>query len=399
MAPATCITTAEDELINAPFYHGFQTAAEAEPLLTKDNGRFLVRLIEENGHFIYIVSVYWKGKKHHYRIFQTRHGNFFHLNGIPKRTVAALIRYHRFSQKPVNDESGACLRSYVERSHYAIYREQLTILSVIGHGEFGEVRRGKLRVGMQSIDVAVKTMITDKKGIDPNERIRFLREANIHMRLQHRNIIRLFGVVVYNDPILIVTEYAPGGCLHDRLVEKRPTDKERLNFCRDICFGMAYLESKEVIHRDLTVRNCLLSKWNVVKITDFGLSLQGITKVLLPRARAPIRYVPPETLKTALFSHKSDVWGYGIALFEIWSKPHEEPYKEIQNNRQLRKRILEGYRLTPPKGMPKKMQELMLKTQSASPDNRPTFKTIKKIYFGEEKSTFREYVSRIFRIS
>lgn len=183
------------------------------------------------------------------------------------------------------------------------------------------------------------------------------------------------------------------------MVEKRPTDKERLNYCRDICFGMAYLESKEVIHRDLTVRNCLLSKWNVVKITDFGLSLQGITKVLLPRARAPIRYVPPETLKTALFSHKSDVWGYGIALFEIWSKPHEEPYKDIQNNRQLRKKILEGYRLTPPKGMPKKMQELMLKTQSASPDNRPTFKTIKKIYFGEEKSTFREYVSRIFRIS
>ena len=54
MAPATCITTAEDELINAPFYHGFQTAAEAEPLLTKDNGRFLVRLIEENGHFVSI---------------------------------------------------------------------------------------------------------------------------------------------------------------------------------------------------------------------------------------------------------------------------------------------------------------------------------------------------------
>uniref|UniRef100_A0A1I8BQ94 Protein kinase domain-containing protein n=1 Tax=Meloidogyne hapla TaxID=6305 RepID=A0A1I8BQ94_MELHA len=235
MAPVTCTTTTEDELINAPFYHGFQTAAEAEPLLPKDNGRFLVRLIEENGQL----------------------------------TIASLIRYHRFSQKPVNDESGACLRGYVERSHYAIYREQLTILSVIGHGEFGEVRKGKLRVGMHTIDVAIKMMITDKKGIDPNERIRFLREANIMMRLQHRNIIRLLGVVVYNDPILIVTEYAPGlsvfcqflflklyvgGCLHDRLIDKKPTDKERLNYCRDICFGMAYLESKE-IQTNTTKRN------------------------------------------------------------------------------------------------------------------------------------------------
>lgn len=397
MPSSSSSAIADEELINAPYYHGFQTRYEAEPLLRSEDGSFLVRLVQEDDEFIFVVSVYWKGYKHHYRFYQTEHKNFYYLTTTARRTIPSLIRFHRTTQKPVNEESGARIRRFVERTHYALYREQVKIEQKIGCGNFGDVYRGKLRLGLlTTVDVAVKMMMdSTKRSVNPHERITFLREANLMMRLQHRNIIRFYGCVIYNDPILIVMEFAPGGALLNKLMSTKdpPNDTQRLNYCRDICYGMAYLEKKHVIHRDLAVRNCLLSKNDCVKITDFGLSLVGRLEIIAV-GRAPIRYIPPETLKQGCYSNKTDMWSYGVVLFEIWSKPYVEPYHKVQNNTELITGLKSGkLRLSPPKGMPKTMVNLMKSAHLTDPEQRPTFAKVRRDYFGREGFSLSEFVS------
>lgn len=387
------------DLIDAPYYHGFQTRYEAEPLLPAQNGRFLVRLIQENDEFIYIVSVYWKGVKHHYRIYQTEHKNFFYLTTIPKRSITKLIRYHRYTETPINDESGACILKPVERTHYAIYREQITYReqNKLGEGRFAEVYRGKLRLGLfKFVDVAVKKL-RENGGLSPDERIAFVREANLMMRLKHKHIVRFYGYVTYDDPILLVTEFAPGGSLLDRLKGlkgPKPNSTQRLRFSREICFGMAYLEAELVIHRDLAARNCLLDKGDHIKIADFGLALAGYKEITIRKTKAPIRYIPPETLKSGAFSNKSDMWSYGVVLFEIWTTPdYQEPYAEVQSNEDLAKGVVSGnLRLETPKGMPEQIVKLFRLTQQKNPKERPSFARVQKDFFGGGSSSIASTV-------
>uniref|UniRef100_A0A915E8T8 Tyrosine-protein kinase n=1 Tax=Ditylenchus dipsaci TaxID=166011 RepID=A0A915E8T8_9BILA len=269
----------QDEL----YYHGFMSKLEAEVLLKK-HGHFLVRRIQEATNLYYVVSVQWKEEKLHYKINQTSRKHYFYLNRECKKTVVGLIRFHRQNQVPINETTKACLKKTVNRHHYTIFREQVTLGAYISAGEFGAVYAGLLRVGLFSrLDVAVKTMKLDEDKLSMDQRIVFLREANIMMRLKHKNVIRLYGVCVYEDPIWIVMECAKGYLssvfftlqpthLRRQLVEETtnsesaPDETLKIKFSKEICLGMAYLESFMVIHRDLAARNCLLGKKETVKI-------------------------------------------------------------------------------------------------------------------------------------
>ncbi|KAI1708951.1 protein tyrosine kinase domain-containing protein [Ditylenchus destructor] len=376
----------QDEL----YYHGFMTRAEADTFLKK-NGQFLVRRIEESDQFYFVVSVLWNDEKLHYKIQRTPGKNYFYLNKSlkkPKTTVPSLIRYHRHYQTPINETSKAILQQPVQRNHYAIYREQIIIGEKLGHGEFGEVFAGRLRLGFfRKVNVAVKTMKSDNKSLSMDERIQFLREANIMMQLKHKNVIRLYGVCAYEDPIWIVLEAAKGGSLLSRIQKKENPPSVSLleKFSREVCEGMAYLEKYKIIHCDLATRNCLVNEEDVVKIADFGLSIKGIlSKKIHAHAKVPFKWYAPEVLINAVLSASNDVWSYGVTLFEIWSRG-DEPYSGIPGA-QISAGVRAGtLRPQPSKDMPNYVIQIMEQALTFDYKKRPTFCELRTHFFENKK--------------
>jgi len=326
-----------------------------------------------------VVSAYWSDICLHYKICQTAHKNYYYLNGTCRKTIPSLIRFHRLNRVPINKTSNACIQKAVERNHYAIFREQITLGPELGSGEFGSVYKGTFRTGLFTrVDVAVKTIKDDvgsKMSMD--EKIKFLREANVMMRLKHKNVIQLYGVCVYDDPIWIVLECAEGGDLLKRLQKSKTSTSLKEKFSKEVCAGMAYLESFNVIHRDLAARNCFLGEKDTIKIGDFGLSAKA-EQVEIRSGKVPIRWMPPEVFLQGIFTSKSDVWSYGAVLYEIWTDGLL-PYFELNSAGEVGRRIKAGtIRLLPPNGMPEYLSELMKAALTFDHDSRPSFSDLQR---------------------
>ena len=197
----------------------------------------------------------------------------------------------------------------------------MQLLEELGSGQFGVVRHGKWR---SRTDVAVKLM---KEGTMSEED--FIDEAKVMTRLQHPNLVKLYGLCIEHRPICIVAEYLKHGSLLSFL---RKNDSKLncnivsskislilLNMCSQVCSAMAYLEARNYIHRDLAARNCLVGHGGVVKVADFGLARYVIDDEYTSSGgtKFPIRWAPPEVLWYTRFSSKSDVWAYGILM---WGK-------------------------------------------------------------------------------
>uniref|UniRef100_A0A914DS02 Tyrosine-protein kinase n=1 Tax=Acrobeloides nanus TaxID=290746 RepID=A0A914DS02_9BILA len=346
------------------WYYGYMKHTEAE-LALKNHGHFLVRRLEcdENGPY-YVVSVFWLGNHYHFRIQQTANGQYF-LNRYYSsilflfETIGDLIWFHvEYKNKPIHDDTGIELKWYAQRERWFIYNEQIMLECELGKGAFGEVFRGIYRASiMRSKQVAIKMMLI-KTDITDDHRIRFLREAQIMLNIKHSNIICVYGVCIGKDPLMIVMELAEGGSLFDRLKKQRGVvpapHEENENYAYEICAGMAYLEEKPVVHRDLAARNCLLTKSGHIKIADFGLSALCKEYQEKERTKIPFRWTSPETLMTQLYTTKSDVWSFGVVIYEIYSLG-KVPYGQIKDGHQVRSGIKKGtLRLEPPSAGPPK---------------------------------------------
>ncbi|VDN94600.1 unnamed protein product [Brugia pahangi] len=373
----------EDE----PFYHGFMSNNECKPLLT-NAGDFLVRRAEIDGE---INSMKFKlvQRNSHCHSFTCCNMRFYvrTLNHFQKhlyyvyiyafKTISDLIAYHSRMKKPLNNEN-VCIVKGIARSDWQLAHEQIERNKKLGEGAFGEVWEGTLNLGVFRgyIPVAIKTLHSG--NISADERIKFLREANLMLKLSHPNIIKFYGVATLKDPIMIVMEFASGGSLLARVqnTKRPPTDADKIRYCAGAASGLAYLETMQIIHRDIAARNCLLNADDEVKLSDFGLSLLGIKYRERSMKNVPIRWLSPETLKHGRFSSKTDVWSFGITIWEIYSGG-QEPYAEIQDNKELRRGIIEQrVKICSPPGMPPMMQQIMFSCLTYDPKNRPTFQEL-----------------------
>ncbi|XP_027752938.1 tyrosine-protein kinase Fes/Fps isoform X2 [Empidonax traillii] len=326
--PVPLIPEVQKPLCQQVWYHGAIPRSEVQELLTC-SGDFLVR--ESQGKQEYVLSVLWDGQPRHFII------------------------------QAADDK-------------WVLNHEDVLLGERIGRGNFGEVFSGRLRA--DNTAVAVKSC---RETLPPELKAKFLQEARILKQYRHPNIVRLIGVCTQKQPIYIVMELVQGGDFLSFLRSEGPhlRLKELIRMTENAAAGMEYLESKHCIHRDLAARNCLVTERNTLKISDFGMSREeedGIYASTGGMKQIPVKWTAPEALNYGRYSSESDVWSFGILLWEAFSLG-AIPYANL-SNQQTREAVEQGVRLDPPEQCPEEVYQLMQRCWEYDPHKRPSFSTI-----------------------
>ncbi|XP_072137464.1 tyrosine-protein kinase Fer [Mobula birostris] len=370
--------SSEKPLSEQDWYHGAIPRIEAQELL-KQQGDFLVR--ESHGKpGEYVLSVYSDGQRRHFIIQYTDNQYRFEGTGFP--TIPQLVEYHYSTKQVITKKSGVVLLNpVVKDKKWVLSHDDVTLGELLGKGNFGEVFKGTLKDKTQ---VAVKTC---KEDLPQELKIKFLSEARILKQYDHPNIVKLIGVCTQRQPIYIVMELIQGGDFLTFLRKKKDDlkMKQLVKMSLDAAAGMAYLEGKNCIHRDLAARNCLVADGNILKISDFGMSRQEDDGIYSSSGlkQIPIKWTAPEALNYGRYSSESDVWSFGILLWETFSLG-VCPYPGM-TNQQAREQVEKGYRMSAPQKCPEDIYNLMLKCWEYKPENRPNFSDVHKELLGIKK--------------
>ena len=270
----------------------------------------------------------------------------------------------------------------VRHSKDNIPLQSIKLTNIIGEGEFGSVYKGSYMTEQGvTRDVAIKAL--SDSAVDATQSEEFMGEARVMMGLDHQCVVQLLGTS-HGPPILMVMELVPLGSMLAYLEEEPSavsTDFELPLWASQIACGMQYLQSKRFVHRDLAARNILLASKYQTKISDFGLS-RVVGEKDYYRAtkggRWPVKWYAPECINYGTFSHASDVWSYGVVLWEMYSYG-EQPFKD-KTGQQTVDYIEAGHRLAMPEKASNDVYTIMLKCWEYRPDNRPTFEELFSIF-------------------
>ncbi|XP_019615926.1 PREDICTED: tyrosine-protein kinase CSK-like isoform X1 [Branchiostoma belcheri] len=377
MIPANYVQKREVVKLNAmPWFHGKITREQAESLLNPPHdGMFLVRE-STNYPGDYTLCVSFSSKVEHYRVI-FKNNRLTIDEEIDFENLTKLVEHYEKDadglcttlKKPVPKKGGQGFSvdsQAFKDAGWAINRHEVELGKSLGKGEFGDVIQGVYRGRL----VAIKSLKDTSKAAQ-----QFLAEASVMTAVSHPNLVQLIGVC-FGDPIFIITEFMAKGSLVDYLRSRGRsviTASDNLQFSCNICNGMAYLESKNLVHRDLAARNVLLSEEGTAKVSDFGLARE-MNFDKLEGGKVPVKWTAPEALRHGHFSTKSDVWSFGILLWELYSYGRP-PYPRVPIA-DVVAHVEKGYRMEPPEGCPEDIYSVMKQCWDINPDSRPSFKRL-----------------------
>lgn len=259
---------------------------------------------------------------------------------------------------------------------YEIQRERIELGRCIGEGQFGDVHQGTYTSPENpALAVAIKTC---KNCTSDSVREKFLQEALTMRQFDHPHIVKLIGVITEN-PVWIIMELCTLGELRSFLqVRKYSLDLASLIlYAYQLSTALAYLESKRFVHRDIAARNVLVSSNDCVKLGDFGLSryMEDSTYYKASKGKLPIKWMAPESINFRRFTSASDVWMFGVCMWEILMHG-VKPFQGVKNNDVIG-RIENGERLPMPPNCPPTLYSLMTKCWAYDPSRRPRFTELK----------------------
>lgn len=258
-----------------------------------------------------------------------------------------------------------------------VNRDQLILEDgELGSGNFGTVMKGIYKMKKTEKPVAVKILKNDDNN--PSVREEMLREANVMQQLDNPYIVRMIGICEAEN-LMLVMELAELGPLNKFLQKHKQTSiKNITELAHQVSMGMKYLEEHNFVHRDLAARNVLLVTQHYAKISDFGLSKAVAEEQNYYKAKGhgkwPVKWYAPECINYFKFSSKSDVWSFGVLLWEAFSYG-QKPYKGMKGN-DVMQMIESGNRMDSPVNCPPEMYDLMRTCWTYKADERPGFSVV-----------------------
>lgn len=317
-------------------------------------------------------------------------------NAIEEELLMPVVKIEKQKSTVIAEDSSSDNVSEYELpldSAWELSREYFTLGDTLGEGAFGKVVRAETNTGKSGIPsvVAVKML---KEGHTDTEMMDLVSEMEMMKMIgKHVNIINLLGACTQNGPLYVVVEFAPHGNLRDFLRDHRPTSgyeptigqeskerktltqKDLVSFAYQVARGMEYLASRRCIHRDLAARNVLVSDEYVLKIADFGLARDIHCHDYYRKTtdgRLPVKWMAPEALFHRVYTTQSDVWSYGILLWEIMTLGGT-PYPSVPSVEKLFQLLRTGHRMEKPPCCSIEIYMLMRDCWSYQPNERPTF--------------------------
>uniref|UniRef100_A0A8C4I6C7 Tyrosine-protein kinase n=1 Tax=Dicentrarchus labrax TaxID=13489 RepID=A0A8C4I6C7_DICLA len=391
-------TTAHEKM---PWFHGTITREDSETRLqngARTNGKFLIRQRDMNGS--YALCLLHEGQVMHYRIDRDRTCKLSIPDGKKFDTLWQLVEH--YSYKPdgllrvltdpcprpdgVIGKKAMPMDTEVYESPYAdpdelrsstVDRKQLFLEDgELGSGNFGTVMKGIYKMRKTEKPVAVKILKNDDNN--PSVREEMLREANVMQQLDNPYIVRMIGICEAEN-LMLVMELAELGPLNKFLQKNKQTGiKNITELVHQVSMGMKYLEEHNFVHRDLAARNVLLVTQHYAKISDFGLSKAVAEEQNYYKAKGhgkwPVKWYAPECINYFKFSSKSDVWSFGVLMWEAFSFG-QKPYKGMKGN-DVMQMIEGGRRMDAPLNCPEEMYDLMRTCWTYKADERPGFKVV-----------------------
>ncbi|KAG7198915.1 hypothetical protein KM043_015732 [Ampulex compressa] len=290
---------------------------------------------------------------------------------------------HNNRYEPWEKENQSGIQSKPENK-WEFPRHRLKVFNILGEGCFGQVWKCEaLDIDGKSgtTIVAVKTL---KENATERERLDLAQELKVMKNLDpHPNVVRLLGCCTEREPMFVILEYVSGGKLQSFLRACREernhggpglTSRDLTGFVYQVAKGMEYLASKGIIHRDLAARNVLIDENRACKVADFGFARDVAANQIYERkseGRLPIRWMAPESLYDNIFSVKSDIWSFGVLIWEIVTLG-STPYPGLAAAEVMR-RIKEGYRLDRPEHCKRELYNIMYYCWDKDPVCRPSF--------------------------